>query len=414
MAISSYPFDGGTVNEVEYGLLFREFANSGVADDIDGSGFRVSANSTGMKVTVAPGFAVLRGHAVQSTATETVTIAAASGAIRYDLVVLRLNPAENEIALAVLTGTPGAGTPQPTQTDSGIYELPLASVIVLANAVSIASGDVSDKRVFVGQAWQDTNRRPTSPRTGTLGYNKATGKWEFYNGNTWGELLPSLEWTSIIGRPTSMPPTAHNHLWEQIQDKPTTFPPSAHGHPWGQISGKPTTFPPSGHSHTWSEITGKPTTFTPKAHTHSGSEITSQVQNSIYAKRSDEADGTRLAHDQNANGAGPWYSVWVNADRQFMRNTSSIRYKENVEDHNVDPAAVLALQPRMYDRIGERAPKGEYGLIAEEVAETLPEVVIHDENGVIDSVRYDLIAVALLSVVKDQERRIAELEARLT
>lgn len=53
--------------------------------------------------------------------------------------------------------------------------------------------------------------------------------------------------------------------------------------------------------------------------------------------------------------------------------------------------------------------RGEFGLIAEEAAETLPEIVCLNESGEIETVRYDLLGVALLPVVQDQDRRIRAL-----
>ena len=37
---------------------------------------------------------------------------------------------------------------------------------------------------------------------------------------------------------------------------------------WASIIGKPSTFPPSGHAHTYASITAKPSTFPPDAHSH--------------------------------------------------------------------------------------------------------------------------------------------------
>jgi hypothetical protein len=93
----------------------------------------------------------------------------------------------------------------------------------------------------------------------------------------------------------------------------------------------------------------------------------------------------------------------------FGRNTSSIQYKENVRTHNTDPANVLALQPVIYDRID--GGSNEYGLIAEQVAEHFPELIVWFD-GKIDGLRYDLLPVALLDVVRDQENRIRALEGR--
>ncbi|MCU1568790.1 MAG: hypothetical protein JWQ56_3727, partial [Pseudarthrobacter sp.] len=123
-----------------------------------------------------------------------------------------------------------------------------------------------------------------------------------------------------------------------------------------------------------------------------------------------QANGSEYGFTNNVAGT-QFYALWVGNDGgfHFGRNTSSIQYKENVHAHDVDPAKVLELQPVVYDRI-DGLP-GEYGLIAEQVAEHLPELVVWFD-GKIDGLRYDLLPVALLDVVRDQENRIRALEGR--
>jgi len=111
------------------------------------------------------------------------------------------------------------------------------------------------------------------------------------------------------------------------------------------------------------------------------------------------------AYARNAVGSGV-YSVWMNSALQLMRNTSSKRFKENIVPKNVAVTNVLELQPVEYDRIGG---EHEYGLIAEQVSETMPELVTLFD-GKIDGVRYDLLSVALLTVVQDQQKRLEALE----
>jgi hypothetical protein len=55
----------------------------------------------------------------------------------------------------------------------------------------------------------------------------------------------------------------------------------------------------------------------------------------------------------------------------------------------------------------------QYGLIAEEVASVYPELVIRDEHGRIDGVRYDELAPMLLNEVQQQAAKIASLEQQL-
>ena len=52
----------------------------------------------------------------------------------------------------------------------------------------------------------------------------------------------------------------------------------------------------------------------------------------------------------------------------------------------------------------------QYGLIAEEVAKIYPELVIRDNSGKIQGVRYDELAPMLLNEVQKQQRRIASQE----
>lgn len=124
MAQSSYPFDSQVVTEGQFSRFFRELQDSGVAASPDALDLTVSADGSGMTVKVQPGFAVVRGCAYFSTAVEVLTIAASESAARTDRVVLRLDPAENSIVLAVLKGVAGGSALDPTQTDTDVYELP--------------------------------------------------------------------------------------------------------------------------------------------------------------------------------------------------------------------------------------------------------------------------------------------------
>lgn len=53
-----------------------------------------------------------------------------------------------------------------------------------------------------------------------------------------------------------------------------------------------------------------------------------------------------------------------------------------------------------------------YGLVAEEVAKVYPELVIRDETGRIDGVRYDELAPMLLNELQKQSAIIADLQQK--
>jgi hypothetical protein len=369
-----------------------------------------------MTVKVNSGFAIVRGHAIYSTAIEPLTVTASNTTARVDRVVLKLDPATNSITLVVKAGTAGSSTPPAlTQTDTGIYELSLATVAVGANVTSISAASVTGDRQFVGNTvggWT-TATRPSSPRTGRLGYNTTTATWEFWSGSAWTNITQAIDWTTLTNKPATFAPAAHTHLWADITDKPTTFTPATHSHTWDSVTGKPTTFTPATHSHTWSSITSKPTTFAPSSHSHSS-----------YLESGDTiswANGSKRVHADSVSGSGTYYAVWVQGDGTFARNTSSIKFKENVRDFAIDPDDVLKLRPVIYDRKDRvdsegtvrEGRKDEVGLIAEETEEAGFGWLVNYLDGEVDGLRYDLLGVALLPLVQRQAQQLEDLEARL-
>jgi hypothetical protein len=180
-------------------------------------------------------------------------------------------------------------------------------------------------------------------------------------------------------------------------------------------------------STTWDMVSGKPTDFAPLV--TSAVANATNAANAAQAVHAAQADGSEYGWTNNVAGTS-FYALWVGNDGgfHFGRNVSSIKYKENVSNAAVDPAAVLNLRPVKYDRRptyrypydeqGNRlegpaqrfeGAKNEFGLIAEEVNEALPEIVTR-YNGDIDGVRYDLLGVALLPVVQQQAEDIAALK----
>ena len=78
--------------------------------------------------------------------------------------------------------------------------------------------------------------------------------------------------------------------------------------------------------------------------------------------------------------------------------------------------AILALKPVTFHYKSDNANRPEFGLVAEEVAEVNPDLVIRDDKGEIYTVRYDAVNAMLLneflkehSTVQEQGAVIAEL-----
>ena len=111
-------------------------------------------------------------------------------------------------------------------------------------------------------------------------------------------------------------------------------------------------------------------------------------------------------YDANAN-------VFITSEGKLgraTRSTSAEKYKTNIRDHAIDPAKVLALRPVIFDR--PEGTKDEFGVVADESVENLPELVGH-VDGDVETFHYDRLPVAQHYVLKDHEARIADLESKL-
>ena len=122
-----------------------------------------------------------------------------------------------------------------------------------------------------------------------------------------------------------------------------------------------------------------------------------------------DVDGT--ARLRGIPGGTVGVPVYVDTNGKLWKYTSSKRYKTGFEDLPEDPEAVLKLNPVRFQ--WKTTGEEDIGLIAEEVDEVLKDLVVYDNEGRPEAVKYDRVALYLLSTVKAQQERIAALEARL-
>lgn len=149
------PFDAGagaSVTEDTWRRMMRNAGNraSGVLRGLAES-FAVVGDSSGMQVKVRSGECWIEGHWGECTATKTMALAAAHTSLtRYDLVVVRLDSADNVIELDTVPGTPSASPtiPSPSQSSSLAHEIPLAYVTVTGGVTTITASDVTDYRQY--------------------------------------------------------------------------------------------------------------------------------------------------------------------------------------------------------------------------------------------------------------------------
>lgn len=112
-------------------------------------------------------------------------------------------------------------------------------------------------------------------------------------------------------------------------------------------------------------------------------------------------------------------NVFINSSTyQISRSTSSLKYKQDVEDLTLDLNAVKQLRPVRFHDKGEMQSDPDnarwyVGLIAEEVhALGLTQFVTY-MDGEPDALMYDRLCVALIHWNRDAENRIAALEEKV-
>jgi multidrug resistance efflux pump len=101
----------------------------------------------------------------------------------------------------------------------------------------------------------------------------------------------------------------------------------------------------------------------------------------------------------------------VSSTGQLGVTVSSERFKTAIAPMGSATAKLGQLRPVSFKLKIDATGTRQYGLIAEEVAKVYPELVIRDENGRIDGVRYDELAPMLLNEIQKRDAAQAEKDA---
>jgi len=110
--------------------------------------------------------------------------------------------------------------------------------------------------------------------------------------------------------------------------------------------------------------------------------------------------------------------VLIDFDGQLGTISSSRRFKKDIKPMDQASEAILALKPVTFHykagRDGKKAQETpEFGLIAEDVAEVNPALVVNDKNGDIYSVRYEAVNVMLLNEFLKEHKKVEEQQASI-
>jgi hypothetical protein len=141
-----------------------------------------------------------------------------------------------------------------------------------------------------------------------------------------------------------------------------------------------------------------------------GNKGTSSDSGMIRIGTSSTQTATYIAGIENAKVTGA--AVYVTSSGQLGVLASSERYKTGIAPMGAGTEKLSELRPVSFHLRTD--PKGslQYGLIAEEVARVYPELVIRDESGKIQGVRYDELAPMLLNEVQKQQTIVDTLVAQ--
>src|SRR5207244_7420214 len=85
---------------------------------------------------------------------------------------------------------------------------------------------------------------------------------------------------------------------------------------------------------------------------------------------------------------------------------SSKRFKHNIESMSDISNSVLKLNPVTFAYNHDVSNAVQFGLIAEEVDEIFPTLVVRDRDGLPLTVRYDVLPILLLNEMKKQQEII--------
>jgi Chaperone of endosialidase len=105
--------------------------------------------------------------------------------------------------------------------------------------------------------------------------------------------------------------------------------------------------------------------------------------------------------------------VLIDSAGQLGTASSSRRYKTDIKPMNKASQSILALKPVSFRYKVRKDSTPQFGLIAEEVAEVNPDLVIYDSDGKPYTVRYDAVNAMLLNEFLKAHRRMAEQDKRI-
>jgi hypothetical protein len=105
--------------------------------------------------------------------------------------------------------------------------------------------------------------------------------------------------------------------------------------------------------------------------------------------------------------------VVIDSNSQLGTVSSSRRYKTDIKPMDKASESILALKPVSFRYKVHKDTTPQYGLIAEEVAEVNPDLVIYDADGKVYTVRYEAVNAMLLNEFLKEQRKNEEQQKQI-
>ena len=106
--------------------------------------------------------------------------------------------------------------------------------------------------------------------------------------------------------------------------------------------------------------------------------------------------------------------VLIDSAGQLGTTSSSRRFKKEIQPMDKASESLLALKPITFHYKSDKTGTAQFGLIAEEVAEVNPNLVVRDKNGEVYTVRYEAVNAMLLNEFLKEHRKVEEQQATIT
>jgi hypothetical protein len=117
-----------------------------------------------------------------------------------------------------------------------------------------------------------------------------------------------------------------------------------------------------------------------------------------------------IGHIFGAGVSGGSVAVFVDSDGKLGTNVSARRFEQDIEPMEKASEVILALNPVTFYYRSDKTNTAQFGLIAEEVAEVNPDLVVRDKNGELLTVRYDAVNAMLLNEFLKEHQKVEDLK----